>query len=141
MVKVWDPSDWTMSELVEVYVPKTATLNDFGLLLNGKFGHIKLADLECTKINSSWNFSRVQLPFESWTKLEGSELFMGSAPYYVQTDGLFFVIRDSKKDVRDMTADEKELYRSDDYEHQIFSRPIGKTADGKPKYSSGRPAE
>ena len=41
---------------------------------------------------------------------------MASAPYYVQTDGLFFVIKDAKKSEREMTAEEKEMYRSDDYE-------------------------
>ena len=59
MVKVWDPSDWTMSDVVEVYVPKTATLQDFGAILNSKFGHLDRANIKCTKINSSWNFSRV----------------------------------------------------------------------------------
>ena len=116
MVKVWDPSDWTMSDLVEVYVPKTATLDDFGALLDSKFSHIERQNIMCTKINSSWNFSRVQLPFEAWTSLKGSEQFMASAPYYVQTDGLFFVIKDGTKEEREMTAEEKEMYRSDDYE-------------------------
>ena len=59
MVKLWDPSDWSMSDLVEVYVPKTATLNDFGMLIEAKFGNIDRANIKCTKINSSWNFSRV----------------------------------------------------------------------------------
>ena len=84
MVKAWDPSDWTMTDLVEVWIPKTATLSDFGAILHAKFTHIELANIECTKINSSWNFSRVQLPFESWNVLEqGSELYVASAPYYV----------------------------------------------------------
>ena len=130
MVKIWDPSDWTMSDLVEINLPKTATLNDFAALLDTKFSHIDRANIKCTKINSSWNFSRVQLPFETWTPLSGSELFMASAPYYVQTDGLFFVIKDSTKEEREMTAEEKELYRSDDYEQQLFAAPV-RSRDGK----------
>ena len=60
MVKLWDPSDWTLSDLVEVYVPKTATLDDFGQLLDSRFGaSISRDNIMCTKINSSWNFSRV----------------------------------------------------------------------------------
>jgi len=97
MAKVWDPSDWSLSELVEIFVPKTATLNDFSLLLHSKFAHIDIDSLECTKINSSWNFSRVQLPYETWTTLQTSEQFMASAPFYVQTDGLFFVVKDKTK--------------------------------------------
>jgi len=59
MVKAWDPSDWSLSDLVEVYVPKSATLNQFSELISAKFGHITKELIECTKINSSWNFSRV----------------------------------------------------------------------------------
>ena len=64
MVKAWDPSDWTLSDLVEVVVPKTATLNDFSQILSSKYTHIVPEMMECVKINSSWNFSRVQLPYE-----------------------------------------------------------------------------
>ena len=64
MVKAWDPTDWTLSDLVEIHVPKTATLAEFSLLLHGKFPHIMPEMMECVKINSSWNFSRVQLPYE-----------------------------------------------------------------------------
>ena len=130
MVKAWDPSDWTMTDLVEVWVPKTATLSDFGAILHAKFTNIELANIECTKINSSWNFSRVQLPFESWNVLEqGSELYVASAPYYVQTDGLFFVIRDKTKEGREMTDEERDKYRSDDYENRMFAAP---SSSGKP---------
>ena len=41
---------------------------------------------------------------------------MASAPYYVQTDGLFFVVKDGSKEEREMTGAEKEIYKSDDYE-------------------------
>lgn len=141
MVKAWDPSDWSLSDLVEVYIPKSATLNDFGEILSAKFGHIARDSIECTKINSSWNFSRVQLPYESWTSLHESELFMASAPYYVQTDGLFFVIKDKTKAGREMTDEEKEMYKSDDYENKMFAAPIIRTRvgpDGKTIAYSGR---
>ena len=70
MVKLWDPSDWTLSELVEFYVPRTADLDDFANILSTKFPHVPSDKIECAKINSSWNFSRVQLPYESWTRLQ-----------------------------------------------------------------------
>ena len=123
-----------MSELIEVYVPKGATLNSFSLLLQNNFPYIDLANIECTKINSSWNFSRVQLPFENWIGLAGNEEFFASAPFYVSTDGIFFVIRDKTKDGREMTPDEKAIYRSDDFENRMMSGPVTRTrigADGK----------
>mmetsp|Transcript_39072 Transcript_39072/g.51109 ORF Transcript_39072/g.51109 Transcript_39072/m.51109 type:complete len:84 (+) Transcript_39072:2806-3057(+) len=83
MVKAWDPSDWSMTDLVEVYIPKTATLQEFAAILSTKFSHIAPELMECVKINSSWNFSRVQLPYEQWQALHSSECFMASAPFYV----------------------------------------------------------
>ena len=141
MVKAWDPSDWTLSDLVEVVVPKTATLNDFSQILSSKFGHIVPEMMECVKINSSWNFSRVQLPYEQWVQLNGSDQFMASAPFYVQTDGTFFVIKDRSKEGREMTDEEKAMYKSDDYENQMFAAPVIRTRtgpDGKLITYSGR---
>ena len=42
---------------------------------------------------------------------------MASAPFYVQTDGTFFVIKDRSKEGREMTDEEKAMYKSDDYEN------------------------
>ena len=47
----------------------------------------------------------------------------------MQTDGLFFVIRDKTKEGREMTEDEKAMYRSDDYENRMFAAP---SSSGKP---------
>ena len=48
MVKVWDPSDWSLSEPLEIFVPKGATMHEMGVLLEGKLGGlIPLADMEC----------------------------------------------------------------------------------------------
>ena len=141
MVKAWDPSDWSLTDLVEVYVPKIATLDAFNQILHSRFNFMSPENIECTKINSSWNFSRVQLPYESWTTLQGNEQFVASAPYYVQTDGLFFVIKDKSKEGREMTDEERELYKSDDYEKNMFAAPVVRTRkgpDGKPiSYTSG----
>ena len=116
MVKAWDPSDWSLTDFVELFVPKQATLAELGLLLVAKFPNIDLANIECTKINSTWNFSRVQLPYAVWKKLENSTDFVNNAPFYVSLDGLFFVIKDSSKQIRDMTAEEELMYKSSDYE-------------------------
>ena len=65
---------------------------------------------------------------------------MAAAPYYVQTDGLFFVIKDKSKECREMTEAEKQLYRSDDYERQMFAAPVRSKIgpDGKTLVYSGR---
>ena len=106
MVKVWDPSDWSLSDHVELFVSKQATLSDLAVKLAAKFPHIKVGDIECTKISSSWNFSRVQLPYAPWTKLENSTDFVSTAPFYVATDGYLFVIKDASKVIRDMMHEE-----------------------------------
>lgn len=130
MVKAWNPSDWTMTDLVEVNVPKNATLNDFANVLNSKFSYIVPEMMECVKINSSWNFSRVQLPYEQWVSLSGNECFMQSGPFYVQTDGTFFVVRDKSIDGREMTEEERAIYKSSDYESQMFAAPVIRTRTG-----------
>ena len=38
MVRVWSPSNWTLSDLKQIFVPKTATLNDLASLISGRFG-------------------------------------------------------------------------------------------------------
>lgn len=42
---------------------------------------------------------------------------MANVPFYVQTDGTFFVVRDRSKDGREMSVEEKTMYKSDDYEN------------------------
>ena len=121
LVKVWDPSAWTLSESVELYVPKMATLDDLAEVLASQFPHIAKQHLRCTKINSSWNFSRVQLPFEQWVSLDGSQDFFQAAPFYVSTDGILFIVKDSSLQEREMSAEERELYRSDDFEANTFA--------------------
>jgi len=47
------------------------------------------------KISSSWNFGRVQLPSEQWNLLNENQAFMASAPFYMNTDGLLFIIKNA----------------------------------------------
>jgi hypothetical protein len=129
LVKVWNPSHWTLSEIYEIYVPKVSTLDLFASVLAARLP-IERKHLKCAKINSSWNFSRVQLPFEQWVSLDGSTDYFSAAPFYVSTDGILFIVKDGSLPEREMTADERELYRSDDFEANTFaassSKPKGK---------------
>ena len=72
----------------------------------------------------------MQLPYENWTKLYNNEDFFASAPYYASTDGLLFIVRDSSKTEREMTMEERELYKSDDFELAMFSAGGGKGGAG-----------
>lgn len=68
MVRVWDPETWSLTAPVELLVPKTASLDQVGAVISAKVG-VERVNLEVCKIASAWNFSRVQLPYEQWTKL------------------------------------------------------------------------
>ena len=46
---------------------------------------------------------------------------ISSNPFYLSTDGILFIIRDSKTEIRDMTAEEKDLYRCEEFEGQMFA--------------------
>jgi hypothetical protein len=41
---------------------------------------------------------------------------MSSSPFYLSTDGILFVIYDNNLSIREMTFDEKEKYRCDEFE-------------------------
>lgn len=113
-----------------------ATLDMLADVLSHQFPQIERKTLLCTKINSSWNFSRVQLPFEQWVSLNGSQDFFQAAPFYVSTDGILFIVKDGSVQEREMTAEERELYRSDDFEANTFaagSAPTGKRSYKGPK--------
>ena len=49
------------------------------------------------------------------------ENVISSNPFYLSTDGILFIIRDSKTQIRDMTAEEKDLYRCEEFEGQMFA--------------------
>lgn len=97
--------------------------------------------MQCTKINSSWNFSRVQLPFESWQNLGNNTDFFSAAPFYVSTDGILFIVKDGSLTEREMTPEEKELYRSDDFEANTFGSGGTGAGSGAGKRSYKGPKE
>lgn len=80
------------------------------------YPHIELEHMACTKINSAWNFHRVQLPYESWNNLNKNSNFLASAPFYISTDGLLFIIKDTSKMERELTEEEKDMFNSGEYE-------------------------
>ena len=60
---------------------------------------------------------------------------MSSNPFYLSTDGILFIIKDTSKTHREMTIQEKDMYRCADFESQMFAGGDGGSKGGR------RPAE
>jgi hypothetical protein len=90
-------------------VPKKSTLDEFASLISTRLG---VHNIAACKIASVWNFGRVQLPYESWVELTGNQAFMASTPYYMRTDGLLFVVKDTSEQERAMTPAEHTKYNT-----------------------------
>ena len=48
--------------------------------------------------------------------LSDNEAFMASTPFYVRTDGLLFVVKDSSEKERPMTEAEHVMYKTSQFE-------------------------
>ena len=69
----------------------------------------------------------MQLPFIEWIKLFDDSVqsnYLSSSPFYLTTDGILFIIRDSQLEIRDMSQQEKDLYHCEEYENQMFSATV-----------------
>lgn len=118
MTKFWNTQTWDLDMPRELWVKKSATVDELAQEISKSYGVAK-DDLLVTKINSSWSFHRVILPFSEWVSMEAAEhstSYIYSAPFYLSTDGILFIVRKKSEDVREMTAHEKELYRCDEFE-------------------------
>ena len=126
MIKEWNPQTWSLSAPVEIWINKKATIAQFADTLSTTLG-IPVENLVCTKINSPWNFHRIQLPFIQEIKLDDpavSSSFLTSSPFYLSTDGILFIVRNNQNALRDMTPEEKDLYRCEEFENQMFSGAV-----------------
>ena len=95
MTKFWDTNTWALDMPRELWVDKRATVEEFAKVISESYG-IEMKDLLVTKINSSWSFHRVILPFSEWVHMQAEEhstSYLHSAPFYVSTDGLLFIVR------------------------------------------------
>lgn len=144
LIKLWRPTEWTLDMPTEVWISKRATIREFAAVLSSTLD-IPMERIMCSKVNSPWNFHRVELPFLEWMHLcpdksedsvmkstaaseqseekKDSEMssqqsyldisnnFLSTAPFYMQTDGILFVVRDSAVKIRDMNLEEKDKYR------------------------------
>ena len=128
LVKVWQSDTWELGPPIELWVKRGSTLEEMAAVLSSTLG-VPAETLMAAKINSPWNFHRVQLPFVDWVKLSGaaqgkvdvSKSPISNAPFYLSTDGILFIVRDFSKQERDMTSDERALYRCEDYEEMMAS--------------------
>jgi len=65
MVKLWRQDTWELDSPVELWLDANANLGDFANAIEAKF-QIDANKVYCTKINSPWNFHRVELPYVEW---------------------------------------------------------------------------
>lgn len=109
----------------EIWISKKANLLQMAETISIEFG-IPSDRILLTKINSPWSFHRVVLPFAEWVNISASsESYVHSSPFYLSTDGILFILRDSANDLREMTADEKQIYHCDEFESQMFAGGTG----------------
>ena len=127
MVKFFKSDSWEFDMPRELWISNKSSLNDFALVLSKEM-EVPPEDLLVTKINSPWSFHRVMLPFAEWVNLKDDNSFIHSAPFYLSTDGVLFIVRDARQPIREMTQYEKDMYRCADFETQMFS---GGTSDSK----------
>ena len=122
MVKQFKPDTWELDMPRELWIDKMATVGDFASLLSKSYD-IPIDQVMVTKVNSPWSFHRVLLPFSEWVLLsdpKSSTSYLHSAPFYLSTDGILFIVRDGTQDIRDMTQQEKDMYHCDEFENQMF---------------------
>jgi hypothetical protein len=123
MVKLWHPDTWLLDAPFELWISKMASLSDFAAALAAKLS-IPPEHIHSAKINSPWNFHRVELPFISWVNLTSEQQATNSIaqdPFYLSTDGILFIVKDARIESRDMTLDEKLLYKCEEYEQWLMA--------------------
>ena len=100
MLQLWDPNTWNLTSIKEMYVERTCTLAVFAAMVSSIYDipvsfiinyNEQTKNITCCKISSAWNFSKVQLPHETWHTLEGNDGYIGSNPFFLTTDGTMFV--------------------------------------------------
>lgn len=123
MVKQFHSETWQLSMPREIWISKKSSLLQMADTLAAEFG-IQRERILLTKINSPWSFHRVILPFAEWVQISDNsccDSYVHSSPFYLSTDGILFIIRDSADDQREMTADEKLIFHCEEFESQMFA--------------------
>ena len=69
MIKYWNVETWELDMPIEIWVDKNATLQQFAEAIQNRLPSLEANNISATKINSPWNFHRVQLPFVEWVQL------------------------------------------------------------------------
>lgn len=77
MIKVWNPTAWTLSDPFELWVPKIGSLQEFATIISART-QIPAESIDCAKIISPWNFHRVELPYIHWVHLSAEAVAKNS---------------------------------------------------------------
>ena len=141
MVKVFDPATWHLSEPKEMWVSKKANIGDLAKSLADATGMDENC-VEVTKIASPSQFHRVNLMSHEWLqnewfhlkhnekdKIDISRNYIASSPFYLNTDGLFLVVKHFETQIREMTKDEKVKYQAEFWDQNMDNLKIVKKGD------------
>eukprot|EP00357_Protocruzia_adherens_P000598 CAMPEP_0115029208 /NCGR_PEP_ID=MMETSP0216-20121206/36839_1 /TAXON_ID=223996 /ORGANISM="Protocruzia adherens, Strain Boccale" /LENGTH=1045 /DNA_ID=CAMNT_0002405699 /DNA_START=269 /DNA_END=3406 /DNA_ORIENTATION=- len=89
-----DTSTWKFGKRVEVVIPKTGTLQEFGEKL-AKGLDVPLENLLVMRLISTYSFSMHDLQTAQWVKLEGNKNSLCGTPWYLSYDGVLFIVKDA----------------------------------------------
>ncbi|MEE4248669.1 MAG: hypothetical protein V2I33_25100 [Kangiellaceae bacterium] len=108
-VKVFHPSEWTLSPPLEFVIRKTASFHDFGLAISAVTG-IPSETLEVCKVSQTWNFVRGSLETEVFTATHENTAQFRLQPWNITMGGILFIAKDSTEVFREMTPEERVKY-------------------------------
>ena len=123
--RTWNPANWNLSNQSDIILKKSITLHEMGLYV-GTLLNINPETISASKINSWFAFSRVQLPYEQWTRLYNNNSYISSVPLFIVSDGTLIIFKDESINPRELTEEEKKKYAAFDYELQDMQISIDK---------------
>ena len=109
-MREWDSETWELGPVVEVRIDKSTHASKFGsFLVANVFPHLTVESLFCTKINYVKNFKRGDLVVRRWNSLKNQSQWIGQSTLEINRDGVFVVVRDFRKKVREELTEEEVL--------------------------------
>ncbi len=110
LFREWDGETWELGPVYEVRVDKSISGTRLGKLLSESvFPHIPSESLFVTKIAFVKNFKRGDLAVRNWNTLKNQSMWLGQTSIQINRDGVFVVVRDSSKKIREELTEQELL--------------------------------